>query len=65
MKFRGFELISSLDNINELGKQAIMPTRKTKMSAGYDISVIHPQVFELLKQGKTLLEAWKEVSNWW
>ena len=63
MKFRGFELISSLDNINELGKQAIMPARKTKKSAGYDISVIHPQVFELLKQGKTLLEAWKEVSN--
>lgn len=63
MKFRGFELISSLENINGYAKEAIMPIRKTKKSAGYDISVIHPQVFELLKQGKTLYEAWKEVSN--
>ena len=64
MKFRGFELISDLENINNLGKQAIIPIRKTQKSAGYDISVIHPQVFELIKHNNmNINEAWKEVSN--
>lgn len=57
MKTRGFEVISGLNNAIST------PVRKTKNSAGYDISVIHPQVFELLKQGISLKEAWNKVSQ--
>lgn len=56
-KNRGFEVISCLNNMIPL------PERKTSHSAGYDISVIHPDVFELLKQGKSLNEAWLQVSH--
>lgn len=62
-KIRDFEVISELDKMNCVDKMVLLPDRKTKASAGYDICVIHPQVFELLKQGKTLKEAWEEVSN--
>lgn len=56
-KNRGFEVISCLNNMIPL------PERKTSHSAGYDISVIHPDVFELLKQGKSLEESWLQVSH--
>lgn len=55
-KTRGFEVISCLKHAG-----IPLPVRKTKNSAGYDISVIHPAVFELLKQGISLKEAWKQV----
>lgn len=62
-KIRGFELISDLNNTDKATKALILPERKTKSSAGYDISVIHPLVFKLLKKGKTLTEAWIIVSK--
>lgn len=54
---RGFEIISVLKNTIPV------PERKTKYSAGYDIAVIHPQVFELLKQGYNFIDAWNKVSQ--
>lgn len=58
IKQRGFEVISALAD-----KGIEIPKRGTKNSAGYDISVIHPDVYKLLLQGKTIEEAWNEVSE--
>jgi len=62
-KIRGFELISDLNNTDKTTKALILPERKTKSSAGYDVSVIHPLVFEFLKEGLTLQDAWLSASN--
>lgn len=54
---RGFEKISCVKT------DIPLPERKTEFSAGYDIAVIHPIVFELLKQGVSIEEAWAFVSQ--
>lgn len=54
-KVRGFEQVSCIKTIIPL------PMRKTKASAGYDIGVIHPQVFDLLCKGMTIEEAWNKI----
>lgn len=56
-KIRGFEKISSIK------ADIPLPQRKTKKSAGYDIAVIHPKVYEMLLDGYTLEEAWSRVSQ--
>lgn len=56
IKQRGFEVINVLAD-----KGIEIPKRGTKNSAGYDISVIHPDVYNLLLEGKTIEEAWEEV----
>lgn len=58
IKQRGFEVISILAD-----KGIEIPKRGTKNSAGYDISVIHPDVYKLLLEGKSIEEAWEEVSE--
>lgn len=54
-KIRGFEQISSILTTIPL------PMRKTKASAGYDIGVIHPQVFDLICKGYSIEQAWEQV----
>ena len=54
-KIRGFEQISSIKT------EIPMPMRKTKASAGYDIGVIHPMVYDLIRQGYTIEQAWEQV----
>jgi len=55
MKIRGFEKLSTIK------ADIPLPKRKTAKSAGYDINVIHPKVYELLKQGMTIQEAWDSI----
>lgn len=55
MKIRGFEKLSTIK------ADIPLPKRKTAKSAGYDINVIHPKVYELLKQGMTIQEAWGSI----
>lgn len=55
MKIRGFEKLSTIK------AEIPMPKRKTAKSAGYDINVIHPKVYEMLKQGMTIQEAWDSI----
>lgn len=54
-KIRGFEQVS------EIKVDIPMPIRKTKASAGYDIGVIHPIVYDLICKGYTVEEAWEQV----
>lgn len=56
-KQRGFEQVSYVKT------KIPMPVRKTEKSAGYDICVIHPQVFEYLKDGMSVAEAWSKVTK--
>lgn len=54
-KIRGFEQISAIKT------EIPMPMRKTKASAGYDIGVIHPMVYDLICKGYTVEQAWEQV----
>jgi dUTP pyrophosphatase len=54
-KLRGFEQISAIKT------EIPMPMRKTKASAGYDIGIIHPTVYDYLCKGYTIEEAWDIV----
>lgn len=54
-KIRGFEQVS------EIKSEIPMPIRKTKASAGYDIGVIHPMVYDLICKGYSIEEAWEQV----
>lgn len=54
-KVRGFEQIKYVKT------EIPMPMRKTKASAGYDIGVIHPQVFDYLCEGMSIEKAWDKI----
>lgn len=58
MKIRGFEKLSTIK------ADIPLPKRKTAKSAGYDINVIHPKVYELLKQGMSVQEAWDSLCKY-
>jgi dUTP pyrophosphatase len=49
---RGFERLSCIKH------DFPMPKRGSLFSAGYDICVIHPKVFEMMKEGMTIGSAW-------
>lgn len=55
VKQRGFEQLSYVKTPIPL------PVRKTSKSAGYDICVIHPMVYDAIKQGMSIAEAWESV----
>lgn len=45
-----------------------LPTRSTAKSAGYDISIIHPDVYKLMQDPEckmTLEEMWEQVKDTW
>lgn len=54
-KIRGFEKLTTIK------ADIPIPTRGTALSAGYDIYVIHPDVYKALVRGKSVKEAWDAV----
>jgi dUTP pyrophosphatase len=50
------------EQLSTIKEQIDLPKRGTKFSAGYDISIIHPKVYDLMiNKGMTMENAWQKV----